>query len=70
MKDYQQSAVWGGGKRRRSRPAPKVSTLGDLGSQVRGIIVHKLMEEVLTGELEVTLDAVQDRARLLGRFMG
>jgi CRISPR-associated exonuclease Cas4 len=35
------------------------------GSRVRGIILHKLMEELLTGELAGSLGAVQDRARLL-----
>jgi CRISPR-associated exonuclease Cas4 len=35
------------------------------GSRVRGIILHKLMEELLIGELDVAPDAVRGRARLL-----
>jgi CRISPR-associated exonuclease Cas4 len=35
------------------------------GGRLRGVILHKLMEELLTGELEESPDAVTSRARLL-----
>jgi exodeoxyribonuclease-5 len=37
------------------------------GSLERGIILHKLIEEVLTGETEYSLDAVESRAAVLIR---
>jgi CRISPR-associated exonuclease Cas4 len=35
------------------------------GSRLRGVILHKLMEELITGELEENLDATVSRARQL-----
>jgi CRISPR-associated exonuclease Cas4 len=35
------------------------------GSRMRGVLLHKLMEELVTGELEEIGDAVTSRARLL-----
>jgi CRISPR-associated exonuclease Cas4 len=35
------------------------------GSRMRGVILHKLMEELLTGELEAIRDTIKDRARWL-----
>jgi CRISPR-associated exonuclease Cas4 len=35
------------------------------GSRMRGVLLHKLMEELVTGELEEVGDAVTSRARLL-----
>jgi CRISPR-associated exonuclease Cas4 len=35
------------------------------GGRLRGVILHKLMEELLTGELDAVTDAAQERARLL-----
>jgi CRISPR-associated exonuclease Cas4 len=37
------------------------------GGSIRGTILHKLMEELLTGELENSLPVAQDRAALLAR---
>jgi CRISPR-associated exonuclease Cas4 len=42
------------------RPAPAVE-----GGRIRGILLHKLMEELLTGELEERLETVSSRACLL-----
>jgi CRISPR-associated exonuclease Cas4 len=35
------------------------------GSRLRGVILHKLMEELLTGEIGTALDAVKGKARVL-----
>jgi len=35
------------------------------GSRIRGVILHKVMEELLNGEIRATLDAVSYRARAL-----
>jgi CRISPR-associated exonuclease Cas4 len=42
------------------RPVPIVQ-----GGRIRGILLHKLMEELLNGELEEELEAVTLRARIL-----
>lgn len=42
------------------RPVPIIH-----GGRIRGILLHKLMEELLTGELEEDLEAVTLRARIL-----
>lgn len=40
------------------------------GSRERGLILHKLMEEVLTGETDAKLEAVTERAIVLIRTLG
>jgi ATP-dependent exoDNAse (exonuclease V) beta subunit len=40
------------------------------GSRLRGLIIHKLLEEVLTGELEEDPGSVRDRADALLRELG
>ena len=42
-----------------------VELSGIAGSTARGLVLHKLMEEVLTGEVEETAPALELRARLL-----
>jgi exodeoxyribonuclease-5 len=41
-----------------------------LGSRERGLIIHKLIEEVLTGETEETMPALTSRAGVLVQAMG
>jgi CRISPR-associated exonuclease Cas4 len=45
---------------------PPMDTVAlSMGGSMRGIILHKLMEEVLTGELRESREAVQQRATIL-----
>jgi CRISPR-associated exonuclease Cas4 len=47
-------------------PEPPMDTVAvRVGGSMRGIILHKLMEEVLTGELRESREAVQQRATIL-----
>jgi len=41
-----------------------------LGSRERGLIIHKLIEEILTGETEETISALTARAGVLIRALG
>ena len=40
---------------------------GDTGGSLRGVILHKLMEELLTGELEELMEATERRSSVLVR---
>jgi hypothetical protein len=46
-------------------PDVKESALGVQGGRERGLILHKLLEEVLTGETDADEAALKDRARAL-----
>ena len=64
----EQPDIWAGAE---DVPPPSLKTLAPVqGSRQRGLILHKLMEEALTGEIVDTVDALSDRAAQLIRALG